>query len=44
MIIRRRTKPTLLATLLMTKQSCLVRVNSYKYLGVWLTPTLNWST
>ena len=23
---------------------CLERVNSYKYLGVWITSTLNWST
>ena len=35
-----RTKHALPATLLMINQYYLVRVNSYKYLGVWLTPLL----
>ena len=43
MIISRRIQPSLLVTPLKIKQTCMERVHSYKYLGVWLTSTLNWS-
>ena len=43
MIITRRKQPSLLVTPLKIKQTCLERVHSYRYLGVWLTPSLNWS-
>ena len=40
MIISRRNNPPSLAPLKI-KQTCMERVHSYKYLGVWLTSTLN---
>ena len=43
MIITRRKQPSLPVTPLKIKQTCLERVHSYRYLGVWLTPSLNWS-
>jgi len=43
MIISRRKQPSLPVTPLKIKQTCMERVHSYKYLGVWLTSTLNWS-
>ena len=43
MIISRRKQPSLPSMLLTVNDSPLARVTSYKYLGVWLTPTLNWS-
>jgi len=43
-LISRRPQTSLPGAPLMVNQSSLVRVNSYKYLGVWLPPTLNWSS
>ena len=43
MIISRRKQPSLPVTPLNIKHTCMERVHSYKYLGVWLTSTLNWS-
>ena len=40
MIIIRRKQPSLPVTPLKIKQTCLERVHSYRYLGVWLTPGL----
>ena len=42
MIISRRKQPSLPGTPL-KQQPYMERVHSYKYLGVWLTSTLNWS-
>ena len=43
MIITRRKQPSLPVTSLKIKQNFLERVHSYRYLGVWLTSSLNWS-
>ena len=43
MIITRRKQPSLPVTPLKIKQTFLERVHSYRYLGVWLTSSLNWS-
>jgi len=43
MITFGRIQPSLPITPLKIKQICMERVHSYKYLGVWLTCTLNWS-
>ena len=43
MIISRRKQPSLPVTPLNIKHTCMERMLSYKYLGVWLTSTLNWS-
>ena len=42
-IISRRKQPSLPVAPLNIKHTCMERVHSYKYLGVWLTSTLNWS-
>ena len=43
MIVSRKKQPTLPSSPIMIKGASLERVTSYKYLGVWFTPTLNWS-
>ena len=44
MVISRKRQPILPPQPLSVNRSQLERVHSYKYLGVWLTSTLNWST
>ena len=44
MIISRKKQPTIPVSPLLINDCCLERVKSYKYLGVWITSTLNWST
>ena len=44
MIISRKKQPIIPNSPLLINNCCLERVNSYKYLGVWITSTLNWST
>ena len=44
MVISRKRQPILPSQPLTVNHSQLERVYSYKYLGVWLTSTLNWST
>ena len=43
MIVSRTKQLTLPITPIMIKDSSLERVDTYKYLGVWLSTTLNWS-
>ena len=43
MIVSRKKQPTLPSSPIMIKGASLECVSSYKYLGVWLTSTLNWS-
>ena len=43
MIISRKKKPPLPIIPLTVNHSPLEKLNSYKYLGVWITSTLNWS-
>ena len=43
MVISRRKQPTLPSTSLFVNDSPMERVNSYKYLGVWLNSSLTWS-
>ena len=43
MIVSRKKQPTHPSTPIMIKGTSLECVTSYKYLGVWLTSTLNWS-
>ena len=43
MIVSRKKQLTLPITPIMIKDSSLERVDTYKYLGVWLSTTLNWS-
>ena len=43
MIISKRKQPLLPSTPLTINDSQIDRVSSFKYLGVWLTATLNWS-
>jgi len=44
MVISRKRHPTQPVQPLMVNNTTLERVYSYKYLGIWLTSTLNWST
>ena len=44
MIISRKKQPIIPNSPLVINNCCLERVNFYKYLGVWITSTLNWST
>ena len=43
MVISRKRQPTLPSSPIVINSSPLARVESYKYLGVWITSTLNWS-
>ena len=43
MIVSRKKQPTLPSSPITIKAASLEHVSSYKYLGVWLTSTLNWS-
>ena len=43
MTVSRKKQPTLPSSPIMIKGASLECVSSYKYLGVWLTSTLNWS-
>ena len=44
MIMSRKKQPIIPNSPLVINNCCLERVNSYKYLGVCITSTLNWST
>jgi len=44
MVISRKRQPIQPVQPLMVNNTMLERVYSYKYLGIWLTSTLNWST
>ena len=44
MVISRKRHPTIPVQPLMVNNTTLERVYSYKYLGIWSTSTLNWST
>ena len=44
MIISRKKQPIIPNSPLLINNCCLERVDSYKYLGVWITSTQNWST
>ena len=43
MVISRKRQPTLPSSLIVVNCSPLARVESYKYFGVWITSSLNWS-
>ena len=43
MVISRKRQPTLPPSPIVINNTPLARVESYKYLGVWITSTLNWS-
>ena len=44
MIISRKKQPITPNSPLLINNCCLERDNSYKYLGIWITSTLKWST
>ena len=43
MVISRKKQPIISNPPIVINNCCLERVNSHKYLGVWITSTLNWS-
>ena len=43
MIVSRKREPTLPSSSITINDSPIARVDAYKYLGVWITSTLNWS-